>query len=148
MKPRILAAAVAIAAVSVLVRADVATGLVDPYLRIQTALANDSLQPVKSDAGLIAAEAAKLGDPAKVLRTTASELAAASNIEAARTAFGRLSDALIKYADDTHTSLGSEMRVAFCPMVNKSWVQKGTKIANPYYGKSMLTCGEIVKTLK
>jgi hypothetical protein len=30
-------------------------------------------------------------------------------------------------------------------MVQKSWLQKGQTIANPYYGKSMLTCGEIRK---
>ena len=28
-----------------------------------------------------------------------------------------------------------------CPMVNQSWAQKGKDVQNPYYGKSMLTCG-------
>ena len=28
-----------------------------------------------------------------------------------------------------------------CPMVKKQWLQKGDKVSNPYYGKSMLTCG-------
>ena len=32
--------------------------------------------------------------------------------------------------------------VAECPMAKAKWIQKEGKIANPYYGKSMLECGE------
>jgi hypothetical protein len=30
-------------------------------------------------------------------------------------------------------------------MIKKSWIQKDDAIKNPYYGSSMLTCGEIKK---
>ena len=33
------------------------------------------------------------------------------------------------------------VKVAFCPMVNKPWMQEGETLANPYYGKAMPTCG-------
>ena len=33
------------------------------------------------------------------------------------------------------------VHVAFCPMVQKPWLQAGTTLQNPYYGSSMLTCG-------
>ena len=33
------------------------------------------------------------------------------------------------------------VKVAFCPMVRKPWLQTASAIDNPYYGKSMLTCG-------
>jgi hypothetical protein len=33
------------------------------------------------------------------------------------------------------------VKVAFCPMVRKPWMQQGEAIANPYYGSQMLTCG-------
>ena len=33
------------------------------------------------------------------------------------------------------------MRLAYCPMVNKPWLQKDKEIRNPYYGAAMLTCG-------
>jgi hypothetical protein len=33
--------------------------------------------------------------------------------------------------------------VAYCPMARKYWLQRGTAIRNPYYGKSMLECGRI-----
>ena len=35
--------------------------------------------------------------------------------------------------------------VAHCPMKNADWVQTGETIANPYYGSSMLDCGEVTK---
>ena len=31
--------------------------------------------------------------------------------------------------------------VFYCPMAKKDWVQQTTKVANPYMGKDMLTCG-------
>jgi hypothetical protein len=35
--------------------------------------------------------------------------------------------------------------VVNCPMLKKDWVQTSEKIANPYGGKEMATCGEIKK---
>jgi hypothetical protein len=34
------------------------------------------------------------------------------------------------------------VKLAYCPMVRGSWLQKDETIRNPYYGKGMLTCGE------
>jgi hypothetical protein len=34
--------------------------------------------------------------------------------------------------------------VVYCSMAPGSWLQRGTTIANPYYGAGMLRCGEIV----
>jgi Protein of unknown function (DUF2911)/Protein of unknown function (DUF3347) len=40
----------------------------------------------------------------------------------------------------------------FCPMANDGkggyWLSKENKVKNPYYGKSMLTCGSVKETLK
>jgi len=33
------------------------------------------------------------------------------------------------------------VKMAFCPMVMKPWLQADATITNPYYGKDMLTCG-------
>jgi len=42
--------------------------------------------------------------------------------------------------------LPQDYAVAFCPMYKggSKWVQKKDKIANPYYGSQMLTCGSFV----
>jgi Cu(I)/Ag(I) efflux system membrane fusion protein len=131
-----------------LAAADVASGIVEPYLRIQASLAGDSMAAVKDDAGLIATEAAKLGAAGKPLVDAATELKGAAALAPARAAFGRLSDALIKYSESAPDAFGTGLNVAFCPMVNKSWIQKGRQISNPYAGKEMLRCGEIVKPVK
>ena len=71
----------------------------------------------------------------------AKKLAAAKDIAAARTAFGEVSSALTEYAEKTKSGFGPDVRVAYCPMVNKPWLTKDKTIRNPYYGASMLTCG-------
>ena len=34
-----------------------------------------------------------------------------------------------------------ELRLAFCPMARKSWIQEDGFISNPYHGSEMLDCG-------
>jgi hypothetical protein len=33
-------------------------------------------------------------------------------------------------------------------MVKQSWIQKEGTVSNPYYGSTMLTCGELKDTIK
>ena len=82
------------------------------------------------------------------MSAAAAELQQTSDLEAAREAFGRLSTALIEYSESTKTALGPDTNVAYCPMVKKSWIQKGNEIANPYVGMKMKSCGKIVKPAK
>lgn len=37
---------------------------------------------------------------------------------------------------------------AYCPMKKASWLTSEKVIKNPYYGSSMLTCGEITSTIQ
>ena len=37
---------------------------------------------------------------------------------------------------------------AYCPMKKASWLTSEKVIKNPYYGSSMLTCGEITDTIR
>ena len=60
----------------------------------------------------------------KRLVAGAKKLGAAKDIAAARTAFGDVSAALVAYAEKTKSELGADVRVAYCPMVNKPWLQK------------------------
>ncbi|RYF87461.1 MAG: DUF3347 domain-containing protein, partial [Chitinophagaceae bacterium] len=34
----------------------------------------------------------------------------------------------------------------YCPMKKASWLSSEKQIRNPYYGSSMLTCGEVTET--
>ena len=129
----------ALAAFAVPASAAVADGLAAPYLHIQVALANDSTDGVAAAARAIAAEAAGMGEQAEAIGAAAEALADATDLEAAREAFGPLSDALIVYGRDVGFG---ELRLAYCPMVDKEWLQATSEIRNPFYGSMMLTCGE------
>jgi Cu(I)/Ag(I) efflux system membrane fusion protein len=116
--------------------------IVDPYLDIQTALAQDRADEVRAKAGEIATAATSLGAPAMKIDTAAVQLASAGDVADARQRFGTLSDAVIAYMDGLHLKAPDGVRTAYCPMAKKSWLQKGDTLANPYYGTSMPTCGE------
>jgi hypothetical protein len=116
--------------------------IIDPYLKIQTALAQDRVDDVRANAGDIATAATTLGAPAMKIDTAALQLASAAEIADAREKFGTLTDAVVTYMDGLHLKAPEGVRKAYCPMARKSWLQQGDTLANPYYGTSMSTCGE------
>jgi hypothetical protein len=127
------------------VAADLPAALVDPYLQAQVALSADQFDGVAAHGEAIAKAAATLGPDAEGIVAGAKKLAAATDIAAARTAFGEVSTALTEHAEKTKSGFGPDVRLAYCPMVNKPWLTKDQTIRNPYYGASMLTCGNFKK---
>jgi hypothetical protein len=123
--------------------ADVPPRLLDAYLQVQRALVSDELPAAVADARIVAAEAAKAGAPAEKIHASADKVASASTLAAAREAFGELSGALLAYSDGK--SPRADVKVAYCKMANKPWLQKGDTIQNPYFGKAMAECGELKK---
>jgi membrane fusion protein, copper/silver efflux system len=120
--------------------------IMEPYLAIQEALAQDSTDQVKANAGNIATAATSLGAPAMKIDTTALQLAGSldaeqPDIKAVRDRFGALSEAIDTYMTGLNLKAPEGVKVAWCPMVKKPWLQKGETLANPYYGKEMLACG-------
>jgi membrane fusion protein, copper/silver efflux system len=90
--------------------------------------------------GAVAAESAKVGTPGEPAAKAARAVAEAEDIKAARAAFAPLSEAviaLVKADPSAH-----DVKLAYCSMAKASWLQKEEKIRNPYYGPSMLSCGE------
>lgn len=104
------------------------------YMDAAAALAADDLE--KAKAALTALANESTGE----LKTLAQAAADTGDIAATRDAFKALS----KVA--TTMELPTDYSVAFCPMYKggAKWVQKKDKLANPYYGKQMLTCGSFV----
>ena len=121
--------------------ADLPAALVNPYLQVQVALAEDKFDGVATQAQAIEKAAAALGVEGEGIVAGAKKLAAAKDIAAARTAFGDVSTALTTYAEKTKSGFGPDVRQAYCPMANKPWLTKDKTIRNPYYGAAMLTCG-------
>ena len=115
--------------------------MIDRAVAIQVSLAQDKMDGVAANATGIATEAGTLGKPGEKILAGAMALQKAKKIEEAREAFGRMSDALIAHLDAEKHKPGNGVRVAYCPMARKSWLQKDGTIQNPYYGSQMLTCG-------
>ena len=121
--------------------------VLDRYIQIQTSLAGDSLKGVPEAASEIAATSkASAGVIPESVAVQAGVMAKATDIKAARETFKPLSAALIA-ALATEKSISGQYYEAFCPMANASWIQVGKKIANPYFGSDMLSCGEIRKAV-
>jgi len=121
--------------------ASMSQAIIEPYLKIQTALSSDSIDEVKANAGNVATAATALGAPAVRIDMAAVQLASVGDLAAAREKFGTLSDAIVNYMDGLRLTPPEGVRVAFCPMVKKPWLQEGSVLANPYYGSGMPTCG-------
>lgn len=134
--------------------------LVEHYEPIRQALLNDTLDGVADHAREIADSAADLqgdltagaaGVPAGDLLAVkallpeiigaARELADAEDLEGARRFFGELSEPMVVY----HGLVpDAEMIVAYCPMVEESWLQPEGTLGNPYMGQRMARCGKKV----
>lgn len=142
MRTMVFAIMLVMSSACAVLAAELPSTLVDPYVRVQTALAADKTDSIKQDATEMATAAAALGAPADGLREAAERLQRAGDLKAARLAFEQLSDALFAYAKATGAANPAGVRTAFCPMVNKSWLQRGDSIRNPYFGSEMLECGE------
>ena len=72
-------------------------------------------------------------------------------IEEVRKSFQSVSDALILLTKSM-SSNDQMLHIQFCPMADDfkgaNWLSLDTEIRNPYFGASMLTCGEVTETLK
>ncbi len=114
----------------------------DHYLKIQAALADDSLTGVAENAEAISTA---VQSNAKMLPEEvgmrAETLAKSSDLKSARATFAPLSDALIKYLNDHHAKAAYEE--LYCPMARANWLQADKNVNNPYLGKAMASCGEI-----
>ncbi|POB13603.1 hypothetical protein C0Z22_10590 [Halobacteriovorax sp. DA5] len=62
------------------------------------------------------------------------------SVSALRDSFKLLSEIYIKNGKSLENS---DLKIVKCPMAKARWIQKGSSVKNPYYGKKMLTCGEV-----
>ena len=61
------------------------------------------------------------------------------DIDDLRNSFKTLSKVYMTHGNKTEMK---SLIKASCPMASAQWIQKSGTIKNPYYGKSMLECGE------
>ena len=120
-------------------------GVVASYVAISTALAEDKLDSVAALSGELERHAVALKGKPGIAKVVANLPGLARNdLATVRTAFKPLSDGMIEYMRaETATQTGNVM--VFCPMAFNDqgalWIQAEGKVANPYFGASMLFCG-------
>ena len=131
----------------------------DAYLAVQAALASDGVDPVAAQALAAAfdaaAEKAPAGDPhfwhsrsgeVGAARQAAAALAAATELDAARIAFGQLSVPFASLVQQHGVPAGYDLARFTCGMAKGVpeggvWMQREGELRNPYFGAAMLSCG-------
>ncbi len=123
------------------------------YYEMAASLVADSTAGVAEKAARIAADT---GSAAKAAGASAAEKAALQAISAAaakvngrdlaalRAQFKEFSKAMDGYLRATGTPGWS---LYYCPMADGYWLQAAEPVANPYYGKAMLRCGDKVEKI-
>jgi hypothetical protein len=94
----------------------------------------------KAHDALVADDLAGAKKAASDLGSDGADLSKSKSLDEARSAFGKLSNKAVKMAVEQ-----PGYYVMHCPMKNKDWVQTSEKVANPYGGAGMISCGEIKK---
>lgn len=76
----------------------------------------------------------------------ATHISESKDIKHQREHFAAFSNSMIALAKVTKLSPQPVYQL-YCPMKKSSWLSNEKSVKNPYYGKAMLTCGSVTKTL-
>ena len=123
------------------------------YLNIKTALVTDNSDEASKAANAFIKSASMVDYKVlsegnlDVLRKNASKIADSRSIETQRESFNGLSQNMISMTKSFKLS-DKSVFVQYCPMAEASWLSAEKEIKNPYYGKSMLTCGSVKSEIK
>ena len=76
----------------------------------------------------------------------ATVISESKELEKQRKQFSNFSDNMAALAKQLKLS-SDPIYLQYCPMKKASWLNNDKVIKNPYYGKAMLSCGEVVQTI-
>ncbi|WEK18132.1 MAG: DUF3347 domain-containing protein [Candidatus Pedobacter colombiensis] len=120
------------------------------YIHLTTALVNGDIAEVKVAANAIELGSRELSN-GSTLTALAAKIGVAKDIDAQRIVFSDLSKDFIARVKVSGLNSG-ELYVEYCPMAlndkGASWLSNQKDIKNPYFGESMLNCGEVKETIK
>jgi hypothetical protein len=71
------------------------------------------------------------------------------SLDEQRNRFKKVSEAMIELARvrPPSTRISEKLYVMHCPMAPGNWLQTSETLANPYYGRTMKQCGEVIATI-
>lgn len=81
-----------------------------------------------------------------ILAKDAGRISTSHDLKKQREYFVNLSSNMVLVAKALKLS-DQPVYLQYCPMKKASWLSSEKEIRNPYYGSSMLTCGEVTGTL-
>lgn len=123
--------------------------VLDHYLAVQSALADDRLDAAKEAADKLSEVADEIeddGDPEhrklfESIEAHADNLEEADDLQKARAAFKALTQPMETWAK---VAAPAGIDTVHCAMADGRWLQRTGDIKNPYHGKEMLACGDVV----
>jgi len=138
--------------------------LFDQYFKLKEALTKDDFQTAQAEGKTMKAELEKInmalfkGESHTVWMKWSNQLAKSlqhighhQEIGALRKAFMSISNAMIALTE-AFRPLEETVYQQFCPMANNNqgadWLSMEKEVLNPYFGASMLKCGEVKKEFK
>ncbi|PXA03014.1 efflux transporter periplasmic adaptor subunit [Coraliomargarita sinensis] len=118
--------------------------LLPDYLKLQKALAADELDTSKQALKAMMKVTGHEGPAAELIH----KMMNAGDLESIRRPhFESLSDAIIAVSRENPSLVPENLMIMHCPMVyddrGADWLQTSEPLNNPYFGASMLRCGEI-----
>lgn len=133
--------------------------VIDRYLMLKDALVNDDFELAKREASGLLSEMQKINmdmfegnahqiwmDHGLKAKSNLTQIDQAENIGLARAAFKPFSEHLIRLVE-IFNPYDQKLYVQHCPMADDfkgaNWLSTEENIMNPYFGESMLTCGEV-----
>lgn len=138
--------------------------LLSDYLTLQSRLAEDDLEGATSAAARVLEQLGR-ADPTSpgaeqspvwtdiraVTEKTLRSMVAAGDIDSLRGDFSRLSESVQRAIETFAADVDGPVYVIRCPMAFQGrggdWLQTDKDVRNPYFGASMLRCGEVIKTI-
>ncbi len=140
------------------------TPLFDDYFQLKDALVKDDFENSKKYASTLLKKLNKINmsifkgsahdawmQQSGALKKALVAIDKEKTIEGVRKHFISLSNQFIQMAK-TFNPLNSRLYIQHCPMANNNkgadWISKSNEILNPYFGASMLTCGDVKEEIK
>jgi hypothetical protein len=117
------------------------------YIHLKTALVNDDAKEADMGAKMLEKALTNAG----ISYSSVPDMVKATDVKAKRQQLDKLSTQLSLIFKKYKLESGVVYK-QYCPMANDgnggSWLSSESKIENPYYGASMLTCGSVEEKIK
>lgn len=125
--------------------------LLSYYLKASESLASDNAVNANTALIQLRAQLEKEENPESIkAATTLASISTSTKITTSRKVFGDISKILIPRLESKKDNSDLKFHKAYCPMAldgkGAEWLQAGKEIRNPYFGDTMLACGELAQT--